>query len=67
MCKFNPHFNFFGTLFVWNLEGGNLICIYVLVIWVVRPTNWLIAKLQRRFHAHDLMDCSGVVYPQYWL
>jgi hypothetical protein len=32
MCKFNPNLNFFFTLFVWNLEGGSLICIDVMVI-----------------------------------
>jgi hypothetical protein len=39
----------------------------VVVIWVVGATDCLAAKLQRRFHAHDVMDSLGVVYPQYWL
>ncbi len=39
----------------------------MVVIWVVGPTDCLVAKLQRRFHAHDVMGSSGVVYPQYWL
>ncbi len=67
MCRINPNLNFFCTLFVWNLEGGSLIWIDVVVIWVVGATDCLAAKLQRRFHAHDVMDSSGVVYPQYWL
>jgi hypothetical protein len=46
---------------------GSLICIDVVVIWVVGATDCLAAKLQGRFHAHDVMDSSGVVYPQYWL
>jgi len=67
MCKFNPNLNFFALCLFGIWKGGSLICIDVVVIWVVGATYCLAAKLQRRFHVHDVMDSSGVVHPQYWL
>jgi hypothetical protein len=58
---------FFALCLFGFWKGGSLICIDVVVIWVVGAIDCLAAKLQGRFHAHDVMDNSGVVYPQYWL
>jgi len=33
-----------------------MICINVVVIWVVGATDYFVAKLQRRFLVHDVMD-----------
>jgi hypothetical protein len=57
----------FFTLSIWNFEGGNLICIDVVVIWVVRVIDCLATKLQGRFLSHGVVNSLGVVYPQYWL
>jgi hypothetical protein len=54
-------------LFIWNLEGGSLICIDVVVIWVVGAIDCLAAKLERRFLTYDVMESLGVMHPQYWL
>jgi hypothetical protein len=35
---------------------------------MVGATNCFIKKLEKRFHAHGVIDISlGMVYPQYWL
>ncbi len=36
-------------------------------MWVVGIIDYLVAKLQRKFPTHGVMDSFGVVYPQYWL
>ncbi len=36
-------------------------------MWVVGTIDYLVAKLQRKFPTHGVMDSFGVVYPQYWL
>jgi hypothetical protein len=35
---------------------GSTICINVVVIWVVGAIDYFVAKLQRKFLAHDVMD-----------
>jgi hypothetical protein len=34
---------------------------------VVGATACLVAKLERRFLTHDVMENLDVMYPQYWL